>query len=169
MKKKRGGAEPLGMPGSGTVRPSPSALGVVYGDIGTSPLSMRRRRRRLVPPTGPAGVGSAEESGPWPDRGGEPAMSAEHILTIYNQHTVQGGTPPSLSNESPALYVGYFENRFGEQWIFTFDRTTREAHLRGGDVDWATVSVVREGRVDGLILGREEAAWLQACWRAATG
>jgi hypothetical protein len=32
-----------------------------------------------------------------------------------------------------------------------------------------SVSVVREGRVDGLILGREEAAWLQACWRAATG
>lgn len=96
-------------------------------------------------------------------------MSAEPILTIYNQHTAQCGTPPSLSKESPALYVGYFENRFGEQWIFTFDRTTREAHLRGGDVDWATVSVVREGRVDGLILGREEAAWSQACWRAATG
>jgi hypothetical protein len=50
-------------------------------------------------------------------------MSAEPILTIYNQHTVQDGTPPSLSNESPALYVGYFENRFGEQWIFTFEKT----------------------------------------------
>ena len=95
-------------------------------------------------------------------------MSAEPILTIYNQHTAQCGRPPSLTKASPNLYVGYFENPFGEQWIFTFDRTTREAQLRGGDVDWATVHVVRDERVDGLILAPEEAAWLQACWKAAT-
>ena len=96
-------------------------------------------------------------------------MSAAPILTIYNQHTAHCGIPPALTKESPTVYVGYFENPFGEQWIFTFDRTTREARLRGGDVDWASMHVVRDGRVDGLILGREEAAWLQACWRAATG
>jgi hypothetical protein len=95
-------------------------------------------------------------------------MSAEPILTIYNQHTAHCGIPPALTKASRAVYVGYFENRYGEQWIFTFERTSREACLRGGDVDWGTVHVVRDGRVDGLILGREEAAWLQACWRAAT-
>lgn len=95
-------------------------------------------------------------------------MSAEPILTIYNRHTAACGTPPALSNESPALSFGYFENRYGEQWIFTFDRETRQASLRGGDVGWATVHVVRDGRVDGLILAPEEAAWLQACWKAAT-
>ena len=95
-------------------------------------------------------------------------MSAEPILTIYNQHTAHCGIAPALTKESPAVYVGYFENPFGEQWIFTFDRTTRVARLRGGDVGWATVHVVRDGRVDGLILGREEAAWLQVCWTAAT-
>jgi hypothetical protein len=71
-----------------------------------------------------------------------------------NQHTAQCGTPPRpFSKESPALYVGYFENPFGEPWIFTFDRTTREARLRGGDVDWATMHIVWDGRVDGMILG----------------
>ncbi len=86
-------------------------------------------------------------------------MSAEPILTIYNQHTAQCGTPPSFSKESPALYVGYFENPFGEQWIFTFDRETRQASWRGGDAGWANVHVVPDGRVDGLIPAPEEAAW----------
>ena len=42
------------------------------------------------------------------------------------------------------------------------------ASVRGGDVDWKTVHVVRDGWVDGLILNPEEAAWLQACWSAAS-
>jgi len=86
------------------------------------------------------------------------------ILTVHNRHTAHCGTPPAVSNEAATLYVGYFENPFQEQWIFTFDRQTRTATLRGGDVGWETVHVVRDGRVAGLILGREEAAWLQACW-----
>ncbi len=94
-------------------------------------------------------------------------MSAEPILTIYNRHTVACGTPPAVSNESPDLYIGYFENVYGEQWIFTFDRRTRQASLRGGDVGWANAHVVRDGRVDGLILAPEEAAWLQACSSAS--
>jgi hypothetical protein len=46
------------------------------------------------------------------------------MLTIYNQHTAACGTPPVLSNESVDLYLGYFANQYGEQWIFTFDRAT---------------------------------------------
>jgi len=76
--------------------------------------------------------------------------------------------PAGFSNESGDLYIGYFANRSGEQWIFTRDRATGAATLRGGDVDWATVHVVRDGRVEGLILNAEEAAWLQACWSAAS-
>ena len=59
------------------------------------------------------------------------------ILTIYNRHTEACGPPPAVSNESPDVYVGYFENRYGEQWIFTYDRRTRTAMLRGGDTHWA--------------------------------
>jgi len=100
--------------------------------------------------------------------GGGEGHVAVPILTVYNHHTVACGTPPAYSNESADLYIGYFANRYGEQWIFTFDRATGMASLRGGDVDWTTAHVVRDGRVDGLILSPEEAAWLQACWSAAS-
>ncbi len=90
----------------------------------------------------------------------------EPILTIFNQHIAESGTPPSISNESSGLYIGYFENSYGEQWIFTFDPKTREASLRGGDIGWEDGHIVHNGRVADLILGREEAAWLQACWNA---
>jgi len=51
------------------------------------------------------------------------------------------------------VYVGYFEKRYGEQWIFTYDRRTRTAMLRGGDAQWAARHVVLDGEVEGLILG----------------
>jgi len=69
------------------------------------------------------------------------------------------GTPQDLS-------IGEVENRYGEQWIVTFDRTTREARLQGGDAGWDNAHPVRDGRVDGPILAPEEMAWLQACWTA---
>lgn len=91
---------------------------------------------------------------------------SEPMLTIHNRHSAACGIPPAFSTKAADLYIGYFENRSGEQWIFTFDRATREARLRGGDAGWATAHPVRDGRVDGLILAPEEIAWLQACWTA---
>jgi hypothetical protein len=58
---------------------------------------------------------------------------SEPMLTIHNRHAAACGIPPAVSTEAADLYMGYFENRYGEQWIFTFDRATREARLRGGD------------------------------------
>src|SRR5213593_3329593 len=84
------------------------------------------------------------------------------MLTIHNRHPAACGIPPDVSTEAADLCIGYFENRYGEQWIFTFDRETRQASVRGGDVGWATVHVVRDGQVDGLILAPEEAARLRA-------
>jgi hypothetical protein len=91
---------------------------------------------------------------------------SEPMLTIHNHHAAACGIPPAFSNEAADLYIGYFENRHGEQWIFTVNRATREARLRGGDVGWTSAHPVRDGRVDGLILAPEETAWLQACWSA---
>ena len=54
-----------------------------------------------------------------------------------------------------------------EQWIFTFDRATGEATLRGGDADWGTAHVVYGGHGDGLIQSPDEATWLHTCWSAA--
>lgn len=92
---------------------------------------------------------------------------SEPILTVYNRHAAACGIPPALSNESAALYVGYFANRQGEQWLFTFDRATRTAILRGDDGGWERAHAVHDGRVDGLVLAPEETAWIEACWRAA--
>jgi hypothetical protein len=58
---------------------------------------------------------------------------SEPMLTIHNRHSAACGIPPAVSTEAADLYIGYFENRHGEQWIFTFDRATREARLRGRD------------------------------------
>ena len=88
------------------------------------------------------------------------------MLTIHNGHSAARGIPPTVSTEAADLYIGYFENQHGEQWIFICNRATREACLRGGDTGWARAHPVRDGRVDGLILAPEEAAWLQACWSA---
>src|SRR5439155_18256323 len=76
--------------------------------------------------------------------------------------------PTPLSTDAfISSYIGYFANRYGEQWIFTLDRATGEATLRGGDVDWGRAHAIHDGRVDRPILAPEEAAWLQACWSAA--
>ena len=63
--------------------------------------------------------------------------------------------------------MGYFENPYGEQWIFTLDRVTGKATLRGGDVGWNTQFDVTNGAVADLILGQEEQLWLRACWSSA--
>ena len=93
---------------------------------------------------------------------------SEPMLTIYNRHSAVCGLPPAISTEVADLYIGYFENRHGEQWIFTFDHAMREASLRGGDAGWASAHPVRAAQgLNRLILGPEEAAWLQACRSAA--
>lgn len=94
---------------------------------------------------------------------------SEPLLHISNHHVAGCGDPPIISSDDPDLYIGYFENAYGEQWIFTYHKETRRAELRGGDVGWNTVNTVQNGAVPGLILGRDEANWLQACWRAALG
>ncbi len=71
-------------------------------------------------------------------------------MTIDDQHAAACGTSP----ESADRHIGSFGSRYGGRLIFTFDRTTDAASLRGGDADWRNV---RDGRVDGLILTLEDA------------
>ena len=65
-------------------------------------------------------------------------QAREPLFAFHNRHPAACGIPPDVSTEAADLYIGYFENRYGEQWIFTFDRATRAASLRGGDAGWAT-------------------------------
>lgn len=94
---------------------------------------------------------------------------SEPLLQIRNHHTASSGDPPIVAGEDSNVYIGYFENASGEQWIFTFDRTMRMAVLRGGDIGWNTGLKVENGAVKDLVLRHEESAWLRACWAAVTG
>ncbi len=89
---------------------------------------------------------------------------SEPILKIYNHHVAACGDPPIVDSRSSDCYIGYFENNDGEQWIFSRDRETGRATLRGGDADWNTEFEVLEGRMHDLILAEAELLWLHACW-----
>ena len=93
----------------------------------------------------------------------------EPLLRIDSNHVAGCGDPPIVHSDDPNLYIGYFQNRFGEQWIFTFDRELRLGTLCGGDIGWNTKLDVEEGTVPRLELQPEESRWLSACWEAATG
>lgn len=92
---------------------------------------------------------------------------SEPLLRIWNQHIPACGDPPIVDGKASNCYIGYFENPYGEQWVFTLDRETGKAVLRGGDVGWNTEYEVVDGKVGDLILGDEERLWLAACWLAA--
>jgi hypothetical protein len=94
---------------------------------------------------------------------------SEPLLRIRNHHVPGCGDPPIVNGDDPALYIGYFENPHGEQWVFTYHRGTKRAQLQGGDSGWNKLLEVADGAVDGLTLDPVEAMWLKACWKAATG
>jgi hypothetical protein len=88
---------------------------------------------------------------------------SEPLLKIRNHHAPACGDPPIVTDDT---YVGYFENGFGEQWIYTFNRHTNRAELRGGDIGWNQVHEVIEGSVPTLMMSPDERLWLSACWKA---
>ncbi len=93
---------------------------------------------------------------------------SDPLIQIRNHHAAACGDPPIVNGVQENQYIGYFENAFGEQWIFTLDRESGESILRGGDIGWNKSYQVVEGRVPELVLNIEEQLWLRACWAAAT-
>jgi hypothetical protein len=99
------------------------------------------------------------------------------IFRVSNHHTPSCGRPPTVDGDEPSAYHGYFENSDGEQFIFVYDRATKQGTLWCGDAGWEHPYPVTEGpapigypdSLDGLILSEPEQAWLRACWAAATG
>lgn len=90
------------------------------------------------------------------------------FFVMRNVHTNKCGTPPVVTNDVEGRYHGYFENSYGEQWVFVYDYSKKSGELRGGDANWDGIFQVVDGKVENLILGAEEAQWLSACWSAAT-
>ena len=93
------------------------------------------------------------------------------VVEIHNTHSAECGTPPRIVKQlGDGVYVGYFQNRYGEQWVVEISRETKTGVLRGGDVGWEASHLIQDDKLEAdLILSHEEAAWLINCWRAATG
>ncbi len=96
----------------------------------------------------------------------------EPFLRIHNRHFPECGDPPILENTDPNFYIGYFVNAFAEQWVFTYNRTTKEAFVCNGDDGWDEVFPVVDGKQVGIMelsQAPEIVLWLKACWLATHG
>jgi hypothetical protein len=91
------------------------------------------------------------------------------LLEIDNAHVAECGAPPLL--DATDKYLGYFENCYGEQWVFIGDRNTGEAVIRGGDAGWETEFMVSRNRPcpAGLVLNDPEKHWIITCFMAMSG
>jgi hypothetical protein len=96
----------------------------------------------------------------------EKICEGERLLEIDNLHSAECGAPPSL--DAADKYVGYFENGFGEQWMFIGDRKTGEAVIRGGDAGWATEFnlSLKNPCPPTLVLNDAEKHWIITCFMA---
>jgi hypothetical protein len=71
------------------------------------------------------------------------------VFAALNNHDERCGRPPRLRNtDNLGLYYGYFENRYGEQFVFTFDRATGAGTVSGGDLGWGDPKPFTRGLLD---------------------
>ena len=92
----------------------------------------------------------------------------ERLLEIDNGHVEDCGPPPSL--DATDKYVGYFENPYGEQWVFIGNRSTGAAKIRGGDVGWETEHAISlKCPCPDMILNEPEKLWIITCLMAMSG
>ena len=91
------------------------------------------------------------------------------LLQVRNHHSAEAGIPPRIDHPRSNQYVGYFENAYGEQALFVYDRDARTGIVYLGDAGWETPHAVVEGAVPDLVLSETELLWLRACWQACHG
>ena len=99
----------------------------------------------------------------------KPDDGPSHLVFAARERARPGrARPPGITNlDRPGSYFGYFQNQYGEAWLFEYDPDRGRGYLWGEDVDWERHEVVG-GLVPALNLNRHELAWLRACWEAAT-
>jgi hypothetical protein len=86
------------------------------------------------------------------------------VFVAHNNHDERCGKPPRLRNiDNPGLYYGYFENRYGEQFVFTFDRATKTGTVSGGDLGWDDPKAFTLGLLDEALRSTKDLA-AQIAW-----
>jgi hypothetical protein len=94
-------------------------------------------------------------------------MDDEELVRLSNHHA----SLAPVIGERPGRYLGYFENRFGEQLLFVYDDGESDAVVLLADVGWEPCRVSDAGGLPDagdVILNDEERAFVSACW-IATG
>ena len=81
------------------------------------------------------------------------------LLKISNHHAL-ASAPPIIEEIKPDQYIGYFENIFGEQWIFTRDLQRVWRNCAAGNFGWNQEIDVADGASGELTLNATEAEWL---------
>lgn len=89
------------------------------------------------------------------------------LLVIHNTHAASCGEPPHLTNADGAAYLGYFQNEHGEQWVFVYDRATRQVTIHGGDMRWGRPIAITSLKDIPYHLNEAERRWFEACWLVA--
>jgi hypothetical protein len=90
------------------------------------------------------------------------------LFSVRNHHSAECGIPPRVDDRGAGRYVGYFENQYGEQAVFVYDRDSNQAVLYLGDAGWETPHSVVDSAAPDLVLSEAERLWVRACWQAAT-
>ena len=73
------------------------------------------------------------------------------VFTIWNNHVGECNSPPDLSNANNKNYYGYYENQYGEQFVFVLNRKTGQASVYCGDADWGKAWPVVSEDVDVIV------------------
>jgi hypothetical protein len=92
-------------------------------------------------------------------------MDDEELLRLSNHHV----SLAPVIEERPGRYLGYFENKFGEQLVFVHDDGESDAVVLLGDLGWEPCRVSDTGGLPDagdVILNDEERAFVNACWTA---
>jgi hypothetical protein len=81
------------------------------------------------------------------------------VFAAHINHDPRCGWPPRVRNtDNPGLYYGYFENRYGEQFVFTFDRATGTGTVSGGDLGWGELKAFTRGLLDEALRSTQDLA-----------
>ncbi len=88
------------------------------------------------------------------------------VFLADNAHLECCGQPPRLTRGGDKFH-SYFENVFGEQLVFQFDFDEGRGRLWSGDAGWGTPIEITETEFP-VFIGKEERAWLIACWDVVT-
>jgi len=90
------------------------------------------------------------------------------LFSVHHHHSAECGIPPRIDDRGAGRYLGYFENQYGEQAVFVYDRDSNHAVVYLGDAGWEAPHAVVDGAVPDLVLSETELQWVRACWHAAT-